>query len=308
MEFNEFKNYICSRIGERLGDDYSLRTAPVIKNNGIVLTGVSFIKKNATIAPTIYMEAYYEAYEGGAALGYIVDSLVDVFLRNDYSFDLDFGCICEFDRIKERIRLKLVNYKRNLKATVDCPYIKIMDLCVMFYIFVGSSDGEAGAIRITNDMLENWGLNNDDLYKLALENTKTAMKMDVMNIREVLAKMLGKCEDSEDSDFLSSDVLSNDQIPMYVISNHQRFYGATCLLFTEEIRRFADAVGSDLYILPSSVHELIAIPDYEEADPSFLYEMVKDVNENEVSERDFLSTNVYKFSRKDEQMFSVYGG
>ena len=58
----------------------------------------------------------------------------------------------------------------------------------------------------------------------------------------------------------------------------------------------------DLYILPSSVHELILVPAYEYIDVYQLYEMVKEVNDTVVALGDILSYNVYKYCKETDQI------
>ena len=87
---------------------------------------------------------------------------------------------------------------------------------------------------------------------------------------------------------------------MYVITNHAQFYGATALIFAKEyFKALAEKMNSNLYILPSSQHELIAISD-KFTDPQTLKEMVCDVNNSQVDEKDRLSYCVYKFSLQAE--------
>ena len=51
-------------------------------------------------------------------------------------------------------------------------------------------------------------------------------------------------------------------------------------------------------ILPSSVHEVLAIPDDGKQDPKHLKRMVETVNRNEVSVSEQLSDNVYYYDGK----------
>ena len=61
----------------------------------------------------------------------------------------------------------------------------------------------------------------------------------------------------------------------------------------------------DLYILPSSVHELIVI-SAEKADPVELETMVQMINQNEVKEAERLSDHIYRYDGKEIQML-VHG-
>ena len=71
------------------------------------------------------------------------------------------------------------------------------------------------------------------------------------------------------------------------------------MLFPEELKKIADDWGCDLYILPSSVHEVIVLPDLKE-EVETLREMVCDVNENQVDKVERLSNSVYHYIRESD--------
>ena len=82
---------------------------------------------------------------------------------------------------------------------------------------------------------------------------------------------------------------------MYVLTNESQFNGAACILYENLLYDFASSIGSDLYILPSSVHEVILIPKNEFPDKDNLSCMVKDINESEVATDEVLSDHVYEY-------------
>jgi hypothetical protein len=65
-------------------------------------------------------------------------------------------------------------------------------------------------------------------------------------------------------------------------------------------------MDTDLYIIPCSIHELILVPAYDEADPSYLIDMVREVNATEVRPSEVLSDNIYIFKRQDKCVSGVY--
>lgn len=88
--------------------------------------------------------------------------------------------------------------------------------------------------------------------------------------------------------------------PMYVITNKQNLYGAVCILYPDVLKDVAQKLDSDFYVLPSSVHETIAVPaenlDINHA--SSLKAMVREVNQSELTPEEVLSDNVYYYCRK----------
>ena len=74
------------------------------------------------------------------------------------------------------------------------------------------------------------------------------------------------------------------------------------MFYSSKIKALADKLDSDLYILPSSIHELILIPVLENEEVETLRKMVNQVNEESVENIDYLSDNVYRFNRNTEEI------
>ena len=85
---------------------------------------------------------------------------------------------------------------------------------------------------------------------------------------------------------------------MAVFTNRSRFYGAAGLLLLGMMEEYAKKMGSNLFLIPSSVHELILIPDDGRLPAKALNQMVKEVNREEVLPMDQLSGHVYYYDRE----------
>lgn len=84
---------------------------------------------------------------------------------------------------------------------------------------------------------------------------------------------------------------------MYVLTNQSKIHGASCILYEDVLRDFSDKLGRDLYILPSSIHEVILLPKTESFDRDGLNCMVQEVNRDGVSMDEVLSDHVYEYNR-----------
>ena len=87
---------------------------------------------------------------------------------------------------------------------------------------------------------------------------------------------------------------------MYVISNAAKINGAASVLYEEHLHLLSERVGTDLYILPSSVHEVLAVSvefGTEFGTPEELSQMVQDVNNEQLDLADRLSNNVYHYDK-----------
>lgn len=87
---------------------------------------------------------------------------------------------------------------------------------------------------------------------------------------------------------------------MYVLTNLFKINGAACMLYKEPLKLFSARVGKDLYIIPSSIHEVIILPADNNICKNELNAMVQQVNKEEVAESDILSDHVYMYDREKD--------
>ena len=138
------------------------------------------------------------------------------------------------------------------------------------------------SVCVTDNILERWGISKDEFFKSITVN----QDWDVVN----LASILRECPDVPLTDL--------EDLPMYVITNKDRIDGAAVLLDSDFLESVRQRIG-DFVILPSSRHEIIAVPMSEcNADFSTDRTMVQQVNETAVDSRDFLSDDVFVFTEK----------
>ena len=92
--------------------------------------------------------------------------------------------------------------------------------------------------------------------------------------------------------------ISADGPALHVLTNRRGIYGASCMLYRDIIKDFADQEETDVIILPSSIHEVLLFPDHLIFDHAFLCRTVQEINREDVSEEDVLSDRIYIFSRE----------
>jgi hypothetical protein len=129
-------------------------------------------------------------------------------------------------------------------------------------------------------------------------------------MEEVLSGILseGAISNSEEimpeelSQYLLPQSKINSQPRMYILTNQKGINGASCLLYENVIRQFAGQINSDLYILPSSIHEIILIPKKQNMKKETFTQMVEDVNRTQVAVEEVLSDHVYHYSREKDRI------
>ena len=285
------------------GEDYKVSVQEVKKNNGLVLTGLTILKKDCNIAPTIYLNQVFEQYQDGRSMESICRELIAVYEEHKVHTDFDVSAVTDFAKVQNRICYKLINAEKNAELLADAPHVMLEDLAIIFYILVSQDSDGTGTIIIRNNMLSYWDVDTDILYELAQANTQRLFRGSVQSMASVMTEILSHRLDEESAqEFYDMMVGEDDMIPMYVCTNIAKLNGAGVILYQGLLQEFADRVGSDFYILPSSIHETLLIPANGDMDVEYLRDMVRTVNRTEVAPDEILSDSVYYYSRLTDRV------
>lgn len=295
MNYRKFTATIVKLLRERMGADYEVKITEVTKNNGVVLTGVIMMRKSDRISPTIYLEEPYRQYLAGVELQEIVDRIVELYQEQMKDFNLDIDSFKEFEYVRDRIFHKLINFEKNSKLLEDVPYFKWCDLAVVFYYAVEEELMGRASILIHNNHLVMWEQTADVLYRIAQHNMRQRMPELLMPMQDLVEEMTGV------------KLHQKDEIKMYVLTNRVKINGASAMLYSDKIRELAKRLQTDIMILPSSVHEVLLLPDDHEQEYAFYRQMVEEVNTTQVEPEEILSYSLYRYSREKAEIEEISG-
>ena len=306
MDFNEFKDELIEVIKEKMEKNTSISIHTVNKNNGITLNGVVIMSEAETISPTIYLEPFFEMAKKGKDMNELADEILvlNAEQKNKFNFDVD-----EFQDINvtgKKILYKLINYDKNEELLRNVPHRKWQDLAIVYYVLVSCDELGTGTILIRNEHMKLWNVGEQELYVLAMENAPKLLKKTIKTMAEIILDFMDeKLMDSEENEITvkaAKEFGENTPIKMYVMGNKVKLNGAGVILYDRALASFAEYTESDFYILPSSIHEVILVPANEEVDEQSLLSLVREVNENNVTEEEWLSDNIYKYSRSENSV------
>lgn len=294
MEFNEFLEQVRDRIPDFLlqFNIDSIRLEKVVKNNGIIRTGLVISLCDEAVSPNIYMEYYYSMLQNGYSFENVLEEIAKEYRQAKRRMDSKEKFELDRSKLEDRVFLRIVNYESNKEQLADCPYIMFNDLAVTFRYLVSMDETGIASALINNNEMSIWKVNTEYLMKYAQDNTKKLFPPIIISMGEMLKDKCG---------FIGE--LPNEP-NIYVLSNEQCINGATSMIFKEVLEEFANSCDTDFYILPSSVHEVILIPAVEIWNRAELTELVREVNENVLDDMEYLSDNVYYYDRDKGVVFA----
>ena len=305
MEYLNFCDKVKLKLQELVGETATVRIQKVIKNNNIVKYAAIITEKDSNISPSIYLENYYGDYINGQSLSDICRDIMQV--HEKYRGGLTFNIENYFDYnfVKDKLYLKLINREKNEEFLKNIPYREIYDLALIAYVSLEEAQNGQATITVSDKNLEMWNVSKDDVFEAAFLNTSENTPPKLEKMTSLMRKLLKeKCfdmemdETEEDIDRVIDMIEENEANVMYVLTNHNRMNGAYCMLYEEYLKKFAESIDSDLYILPSSIHEVLLMPMSCGISKKELECMVRSINSSDLSPGEVLSDNVYEFYRE----------
>ena len=282
MGYDEFKERLLGELKERLRKSIRAEIIPVNKN-GVIREAVGMEEGLNEMKPLVYVENLYDQYCIGAAL-----STCAGFVMGLYKAIPEFHAEQYFEtweEVKPRITIRLVNWEWNRDELTEIPYRKYLDLAVYCRIVLGKSEDGIISNVVRKSMLRYWKISESELWETAKSNFQREEFL-IRHIDDEIGypkRYLDKFAN-----------LHGKKDEAYVLTNEYRNHGASAMLRLDILREFAERMDGDLFILPSSLNEVILLPDRKDRNPDSLRSLVQKNNRDYAVDEE-LSENLYYY-------------
>ncbi len=191
-------------------------------------------------------------------------------------------CECKLETNIGNIYCRLAS-KESFKGCLGVmPHEELLDMVILYYVYIRLGATESVSLMINNKLMESWGISKKQLRETAWSNTVRDNPPILKRLRQVLIE-LGVVPEKNEPD-------------VYMISNDKKYFGAVCMAYPGFPEKVSACLNGDFYLLPSSVHECLAIPCNTGYSVKDLRKMVKSINRTELPQKDILSDSVYRYS------------
>lgn len=181
------------------------------------------------------------------------------------------------DGLNKHLHAMCINTETNKELLETVPHHEVADLSIVPTYQVGHS-----SFLITNDLAAKMQMSPYEVFQQAVQNTKKE-PLQIAPINQMLGMGTG-------GDF--------PELPVWVVTNEKGFEAGGVPFFSKQARQeIMENVGGEYYLLPSSIHETIAVRKDCGVDLEGLKEMVSFVNSTEVAPWERLSGNVYEVTQ-----------
>ena len=292
MNYQEFVTAVKEKVKNMLGDSLKVEIVTTLKNNGSERIGLSISDSSINISPTIYLEEFYQYHNCMMSLDYIAQEIISLYDEVRFDHDIELDHIQDFSLAKHSIGYKLINASLNQDLLEKTPHKKYFEFAIVFIMFIEASPYNHGTILITNDLISYWKTNIDELYEIACRNMPTLLPISLVPMHDMVCELLN----DDDVDLLEDS-------PLYILTNKKRTLGASVLLYDNALSYVAQKLKENFYILPSSIHELIIVPESRSPRITDLNQMIKEVNETQILPEEILGQMAYYFDASTKCMF-----
>jgi len=296
MDYENFKESFIEALKEDLyekGAEVRLDTKSVEKLNNEGYDAVTVTPTDSNIGVTLNVEAFYKAYENGADMSDVVSKASDTVMKgfNDQP-DIDVSTLMDYDQMKDKLIMEVVSTDANADMLANVPHQEMEDMSVVYRFVIDSNDNGRATILATNNMIEAMGVTPEQLHADALENAPELKPAVITGMSEVMAEMMGMSPEEMAMMGMPTDPADEQ---MYVATVPDKIHGAGVLAYQDFMDQAAERVGGSFFVLPSSLHEVLLVPDNGQMNLQDLEAMVREVNATQVAPEDKLTDNVYHY-------------
>ena len=297
MNYETFKEEVKENVKEhfqKMGyEDVKIEIRKMEKIN-CMKDGMEFCFPSiGNVSPVLYISDLYKEFECHNKYHLIIDKMVKSIedaVNEMEKYVPDLKKMENSTELQSYIVFQIINTRWNEALLKNHPHREFLDLSIVYRLVINVNETNVKSVLITNNMAEKYGFTENELFELAFWNTREFFPYEIVNIRALLS---AECEIAYEE--------IPEEIPMWVITNKQKTYGAANIMYYDALDSTAEKINDDLYLLPSSLHEWIAIPA-RKYEIEKLIDMVKEINRNCVDIEDRLSDQVYFYKRVEKSL------
>lgn len=287
MEYSEFVEKAVSMVKRDMGNGFTVSVQQITTVNSIIKDALIIqdeSRENRWI-PLVYLKTYFEKYEQGESMEECIMKIekdYQEYLKDEMKLDDTKDIISSWSKVRNCVYPILISWEANKKLLPDLVHEAILDLA-MCYIVRPDMDIH-GSIKVSKALWRTWGVSMNELRHQAMEN----MKQDGYRVTG-MESMIAELDPRQ-----AIPGKAGEPEVMFIVTNRDKWYGAAGMLLDVHFLTYLFG-PRNFYILPSSIHEVILVPDREKWTAEELSLMVRDVNQEQVEPEERLSDHAYYY-------------
>lgn len=297
MDYETFKQEMTEDLKQRLYErgieDVEMSFHNVEKANQNY-ESLTVRQEGSNVGVNFNIENAFAEYEHtGDYVGVLAESTHAIMQGIENIPSVDTSELTNYEAMKEKLSIEVISAETNAELFTKIPHESMEDMAVVYRFVLESNDAGRASILVTNDMIDHMGVTHEQLKADALENAPEIRPAVIQGMSEVMREMMGP------EAFEMFGLPEEQEEMMYVATVPDKNSGAGVLAYQDFMDQAAEKLGGDFYILPSSIHEILLVPDNGDKAADDLRDMVREVNATQVSPEEKLTDNVYHYDSKE---------
>ena len=297
MDYETFKQEFAEDIKEKLSQkgygevETSFHNIEKTNQN---YEAISVVPAGGNIGVNYNIENAFASYEhSGDYEGVLASATGAIASGLDQVPVVNVNALMNYEIMKEKLSVEVISAEANEELLAKVPHDRIEDLAVVYRFIMESNEDGRASILVNNDLIERMGVTHEQLRADALENSPGIRPAVIQGMNEVMKEMMGP------EAYEMFGIPDDTEEMMFIATVPDKNSGAGVLAYQDFMDQAAEKIGGDFYVIPSSIHEILLVPDNGEVQAEGLKEMVQEVNATEVSPEEKLSDNVYHYDSKE---------
>lgn len=313
MTIDEFRERVIDALPNYLPGvcKSQIKQAVISRANNVVVNGIKISLLDTNLSLAVNLDLFYDkVMKEGKLFNTTVKEIADYFRRRLSEPPLDLSSIYDYEKVKDKIVYKILNYRMNKEMLRDFPHMKCGDFAKVYMIELSDSMQESSGITIPNELFNDYGVSIEELDAVAHENMKRLCPMsfvsnsyeysDLMNSHTVKS-MLADLYDMDENEITG---VAYGGVPSFcILSSERKVNGASLILENDVVDTIAKQFGNKFLVFFSSVHEAVITKFDEEYTKTEQYErMIQNINETMIPKEEVLSDKVYVMDANNHKL------
>lgn len=264
--------------------------------NGKEVDAFTITKEGTEATPTFYFRNFLEDYKKGSLVADIAENVLEMYFYAVKNSPINIDDCQDFNIQKDNICYKVVNKEAYKNQLPFIPHINFFDLAIIFYSILLIDEENEMSFTVTNDILKLWNVTPQELFILATKNTPRLLPINITSLNALMFQI-----DIPQYETISETI---DNLPhdyVYAITNEYTKNGFSGIFYPGVLKCLGKRFGN-FYLLPSSIHEALIVPEDCGMTPEYLKEMVHSVNTDIVSPDEYLSDSIYQYDVEQDKL------
>jgi hypothetical protein len=294
LTFGEFVDEVRKSIKDYLPERFSDADVHVdqFQKLNTSYLGMQVKREGQMVVPNINLNGMYAQYQ---EQGHTMAAMLTMIAQQvQMAPEIQTDWLKDYNQVKDHLFIRVSDAKENEDFLRMSPHKEVDGLAVSYHIAFEGRQGLEASTPVTFQMKEMYGVTAEQLHADALESSQRLYPVKYASMAEVMQQMMGIEPD------MAADMMPPMEGPqLMVLTNTQGMHGAGALFYPDQLETIAQQMGTDFFVLPSSVHEVLILPDDGSQDLDSLQFMVREINRTEVAPEDRLSDFVYHYDAQD---------